>query len=322
MHTQKHTEETKQKLSLLFMGKHNSPSTEFKKGQTPWIKGRKHSKESLKKMSDIKKGKHLSPSTEFKKGNISLKKGIPLSLETRRKLSVALKGLFVGNKNPFYGNHHSQASVHRNSEVHKGKIPWNKGLKGIFTGDKNPFYGKHHTEAVKQKNKEVHIGKQIGENNPFYGKKHTELTKQKMREAHKNRPHFISKETRDIMREKGKRNWLDKEYVKRVMAKYKPNKPETFLINLLNGLMPNEYKYVGNGEVIIAGKNPDFVNVNGQKKIIELFGDYWHRGQNPEDRINTFKPYGWDTLVIWERELKNIPALKEKLLQFNSKETL
>ncbi len=78
------------------------------------------------------------------------------------------------------------------------------------------------------------------------------------------------------------------------------------------------YKYVGNGEVIIGFKNPDFINVNGEKKVIELYGDYWHRNDNPQDRIDHFKKYGFDCLVIWERELKNKDSLLIKLKEFNN----
>lgn len=48
----------------------------------------------------------------------------------------------------------------------------------------------------------------------------------------------------------------------------KPNKPELVLITILNNLFPNEYKYVGDYQFWIDGKNPDFMNVNGQKKLI------------------------------------------------------
>lgn len=100
-----------------------------------------------------------------------------------------------------------------------------------------------------------------------------------------------------------------------------PNGPETVLMELLESLYPREYKYTGgNGEIVIAGKCPDFINVNGQKKIIELFGDYWHRGQDPQDRIDVFKPYGYDTLIIWENELKDIERVKFAIREFHEKE--
>ena len=58
------------------------------------------------------------------------------------------------------------------------------------------------------------------------------------------------------------------------------------------------------------------MNVNGKKLLIELYGDYWHKGQDPQDRINLFKRYGWDTLVIWEHELKNINKVEFRIHRF------
>jgi len=95
-----------------------------------------------------------------------------------------------------------------------------------------------------------------------------------------------------------------------------PNKSEIFLSKVLDGLYPDEWRYVGDGQLFIDGKCPDFVNVNGQKKIIELFGDHWHKGENPQDRIDIFKPFGYDTLVIWEHELKNFKKLRRKIFDF------
>ena len=105
-----------------------------------------------------------------------------------------------------------------------------------------------------------------------------------------------------------------------------PNKAEQKLHSILEKLFPGEYRFVGDGEVIIAGKNPDFININGQKKIIELFGDYWHSeevvGRPAEEeekqRIEIFQQYGYKTLIVWEKELKNKRDLKKKLLAYNS----
>jgi very-short-patch-repair endonuclease len=103
--------------------------------------------------------------------------------------------------------------------------------------------------------------------------------------------------------------------------KLKPNKPEKVLNNLLNLMLPNEYKYIGDGQIIIGGFNPDFINVNGQKKIIEMFGDYWHNREDTKERdtkrLETYKKYGYETLVIWENELKNIYEVTEKIISFN-----
>lgn len=131
---------------------------------------------------------------------------------------------------------------------------------------------------------------------------------------------------------KGKLNpfhrlWKDPEFVaKRMKAiRVKPNKLEKSLDKLLQRLFPNQYKFVGDGEFILASKCPDFVNIAGQKKIIEVFGDYWHGEertgvsdrQHAQERIDLFAKYGYQTLIIWERDLVDVFLLKEKLFKFN-----
>jgi len=73
-----------------------------------------------------------------------------------------------------------------------------------------------------------------------------------------------------------KKNWQDPKYAKKVFAHKSPNKSELKLQTILNKLFPKEYKFVGNGQVVLGGKLPDFINVNGQKKIIEMFGTFYH----------------------------------------------
>ena len=121
--------------------------------------------------------------------------------------------------------------------------------------------------------------------------------------------------------EKASRRWADPVYQQRMHKAFalKPNKPETFLLNLLNKLFPNEYKYVGDFQFFLGGKNPDFMNVNGRKDLIELYGDYWHKNDDPQDRIDHFKQFGFNTLVIWEKELKDQEKLMEKLQDFCGK---
>ncbi|HDZ15647.1 hypothetical protein LCGC14_0570260 [marine sediment metagenome] len=99
----------------------------------------------------------------------------------------------------------------------------------------------------------------------------------------------------------------------------KPNKLELKFEDFLNELFPNEYKYVGDFDTFIGGKCPDFMNVNGQKKLIEVYGDYWHRNDDPQDRIDHFKKYGFDCLVIWESEYQNnLMETKDKVIRFHN----
>lgn len=108
-------------------------------------------------------------------------------------------------------------------------------------------------------------------------------------------------------------------------GKLRKNKPEKFLEFILNGLFSEKaYKYVGDGSLDVGGKNPDFIDINN-KKIIELFGDYWHSekvtGRNKkleEDvKISYFAKFGYKTLIVWECELKDLYHLSLKLHDFN-----
>jgi len=119
-----------------------------------------------------------------------------------------------------------------------------------------------------------------------------------------------------------KKKWKEDIFVsKQMKARHvKQNKLEKKGEDLFHKLCPSEYKFTGDGDVVIAGKCPDFININGQKKIIEIYGDYWHRDDNEQDRIDTFAKYGYDTLIIWEREFKDIETLTKKITDFHTRE--
>ena len=60
----------------------------------------------------------------FKKGKTPWNKGKKCSEETRKKLREANKG----EKNPFYGKRHSEETRRKMRESHKGKNTWSKGM--------------------------------------------------------------------------------------------------------------------------------------------------------------------------------------------------
>jgi len=101
------------------------------------------------------------------------------------------------------------------------------------------------------------------------------------------------------------------------------------LIKLLQKLFPNQWKYIGDGKdenSIVAGKCPDFIHTDNQRKIIEHFGDYWHgeevtgipNERHEQERIDLFAKYGYQTLIIWEHELNDKESLSKKLIEFCS----
>ncbi|MCR4286048.1 MAG: endonuclease domain-containing protein [Candidatus Kaiserbacteria bacterium] len=91
------------------------------------------------------------------------------------------------------------------------------------------------------------------------------------------------------------------------------NKKEERLLKLL----PDDFEFVGNFKKVIAFMSPDFISED-RKKIVELYGDYWHKDESIEKtqhRIDIFKSFGYDTLIIWEKELKS-SDVKRKIEEF------
>ncbi len=203
-------------------------------------------------------------------------------------------------------------------------------------GKPNPMKGIPRTKKIKRKISKSKMGhivsistrKKISRGNT--GKIRSKETRRKYSASQKGRIHPHSEKTKREMSRLGLKRWQNPEYrekqIKAIFAKYnlKPTKPERRLRNGLNKMFPGEYKYTGDGSIAIGYKNPDFINVNGQKKIIELFGDYWHskkvtgrtRKEEEQQRIKHFKKYGYKTLIVWEYELKDIKRLRRKLIEF------
>lgn len=102
--------------------------------------------EKTKKILSQKlKGKHNSPNTEFKKGNCrSLRKGVVLTQETKDKISKSKKGKKIketqnykkfGKDNHFYGKHHTEQTKKILSLKAKGrKSTRRKAVQCIDTG--------------------------------------------------------------------------------------------------------------------------------------------------------------------------------------------
>ena len=78
------------------------------------------------------------------------------------------------------------------------------------------------------------------------------------------------------------------------------------LERFFNKITPSNIRYVGDRKLWIKMKkgkrNPDFI-IEGQKMVIELFGDYWHEGENTQDIIKEYSDVGYKCLVLWESEI-------------------
>jgi hypothetical protein len=210
--------------------------------------------------------------------------------------------------------------------------------RGNQFGANNPMYGKKHTEETKKKIGAVHRNKvvskdtrelmrlnNLGCKNPMYGKQHSEETINKLKKINNGR--VFSKELLKKMSDGQKKVWQNDVYAKKMIKLFhmSPNKTECCLMVIIELLLPDEYKFVGDGAVVFGGKCPDYINITGKNKIIELFGDYWHGKKKTgkenfeveRERIDHFYKHGYQTLIVWEHELKNTDKLKQKIIDFN-----
>lgn len=70
---------------------------------------------------------------------------------------------------------------------HKATEETIRKMSASHMGDKNSFYGKHHSEEQRNKWSRTRSGKQQGKENPFFGKSHSEKTKKKLSDLAKTR---------------------------------------------------------------------------------------------------------------------------------------
>lgn len=254
----------------------------------------------------------------------------PLSEEIKKKISESRR------RNPkpskWKGMKHSEKSKILMSEKAKNRKrqPCSEETKRKISkankGQIPAIKGKHHSEETKEKIRKSNIGKLAGEKNPWYGKHLTEEHKQKIRE--KSIGKIISNEQRKKISNSLKQLYKNQDYLNSWVKtqNIKPNKEELILLKIIQKY---DFVYVGDFSYWIEGKNPDFINYD-KKIIIEYFGYHWHcdkyRQKKNNDfttneehenlRINYFKNFGYDCLVIWSSELKNLNELEKKIIKF------
>ena len=196
-------------------------------------------------------------------------------------------------------------------------------LKTIPYGKRMPRYCRkcvhnHHVPLSNASREKIRIA-QRGRKLP-----HTEEWNHKISLAHKKIQHpwlfgaKKSSQTIEKLKQSQKKWWANADNAqKRFMEmKRKPTKPEKFLLEFLEQEFPNEWQYVGDGKVWIEGKNPDFINCNGRKLIIEFDGMYWHRNRVELDKIRNsiYAKYGYSILSINEEDIKyGYEHLKKKI---------
>ena len=220
-----------------------------------------------------------------------MRKGSTVPLEVRKKISLAKIGR-PGHK-------------HTPEEIQK--------LRSAKLGPKNPNYGKHPSIETRR----LLSLSRTGKKNYQWGKPLTPETRAKLSASQAGAKNHNFGKPRDD------------NTVRKILlsCRRRPNKAEKLLDKLLCQHFPGEWRFVGDGQVIIGGLCPDFININGRKAVIELFGSFWHSEKNlkrlsspdrqwkcsERGRVVHYKNYGFDCLVVWECELRDEQLLLAKL---------
>jgi very-short-patch-repair endonuclease len=218
------------------------------------------------------------------------------------------------------------------TEFKKDHVPWNKGKEHPFVkGDKNPMKRPEVRKKVSETNKIVI--KNLYKEHPEIIQKIKENTKKAMQNPDvqqkiqktwfkkgnipwtkgRPRPTKTIIKIRNTLRELYKNN---PELLKKMLTFSRPNKTEIKLDYLLQKYFPNTFKFVGDGSFVIEGLNPDWIDCDGSKFIIELFGEPWHEKEEERKRTETFAKHGYSTLVIWWKEMRNEKNVTRKIANF------
>ena len=213
------------------------------------------------------------------------------------------------------------------------------------TGVNNGMYDKKHSEETKKKiakkSKEKIFSEEYREklkqnmkgNQRRKGIKHTKEYKERMSKIRKGVPlseknklgiskalkgRKFTKEWRKKLSKTRKKKFKDPTFLKsfRESLQQKPTKIEIIIHKIV---CCHNFIYVGDFKEWVGGKNPDFINKE-DKKIIEVFGNYWHNKEDEYIRYKHFKKYGYRLLVIWENEIYNdIENVKKRIIKFSNK---
>jgi len=247
-------------------------------------------KKHIRNMNESRKGKHFSK-------------------EHKKKQSDSHKGKKYPKEE--YPNHGMRNKEHSEETKNKMRKPKSEKAKKRMKGHSGVY-----------ERTEVHRGKMKGHCGVYL---RTEEHRENISKGTTRRyqdPKEREK-TGEASKKFAKKLWKNPDYQKaiRIGLALKPNKLEQFF----DERTPECVKYVGDFKLPIITKKgtrfPDFV-IEAQNKVIALFGGYWHKGENSNDKIKEYVNAGWDCIIFWEYEVHNETekVLKETLEFIEEKE--
>jgi len=219
------------------------------------------------------------PSSEQRRKQAEAMSGRSLTVEHKDKIQTAMLALVAEGK-----------TVGRP----KGGTPWNKGKgtavkKERFLNDAKFKKGMKPWNTGKPWSEEVLI--------KMRGRHQSEESKAKMSKSHT-----------------GKK--LTAEHIRKCLSRRTPTSLEMKFQGIIdkNGL---PYKFVGDGSFMIGRKNPDFININGEKTAIEVYARYYKLRHAEtvqewkEERQRVFGEYGWTAIFFDETQVNEENVMRQ-----------
>lgn len=227
------------------------------------------------------------------------------SEETKQKISEALQG----ENHPFYGKKRSEETIRKMIENRPGMSGENNpnyGNEGFWkgiTGEDHPRYddepwNKGMSQEEWASEEQIQNARESLLGHEPWNKGLTMKDDERVRE-------YAEKIRGQKRSEKQIKKWLES-------VQKSPNNAEKELDNILG----EEWKFVGGFDLIIGTKCPDFVFKGEEKKLIELFGTYWHDKSDMKERKEYFAEYEYETMIIWEDELDDEEEILDKVKRF------
>ena len=228
---------------------------------------------------------------------------------------------YKGKGNPRYGCHLSKETKHK---ISNGNRKLKVSKKQLIL-----LYWKRNLSTSK-------IADMFSVNSETVRNRMVKLGIKRRLPSHANDGKKFSDKHRNNIAQARLRNWKDPKYRTMITSRVwkacrkRPTKLEQKFMDIINKWnLP--FRYCGNGKVVIDGKSPDFISTNGEKKLIEVFGEVFHNPnktfmscisyhQTEHGRIEFFKQHGYDCIVLWEHEINSSTEqeLVEKIRQFCS----
>lgn len=291
-------------------------------------RGRYHTEEAKKKIGDTLRGKKKPEGfgekiSKAKKGiTKEMNPNLAHSEEHNKRISQSLKGRTKGRTwEEIYG--FEKAVLMR-----EGVKKWTKteDARNKQSSSLKEFYktngGLNHREGCRCSVCKAKRGETAGANNPNYGKHPSIESRRRSGEGQK------------LARTEGRHKDLLPEYRNRRIenvVKGRMKRPTSYekKVRAIIDEHNFPYKYVGDGTFWITSEgkhlNPDFVNVNSEKVVIEVFEKFFKDKTfgsvqiYKKERIRLFGNFGWKIIFISGEDLKE-KNWKEHVLQLiNSK---